>query len=253
LAIHTIKSVLGPQEIKGERGLLVGYVTMNTRDRDEVSVVEDAEAVLQGAVRDGRLKLPPGYYWEWSGQFENQVRATKRMSILVPVCLLIMFVMLYVGFKRWWIAPIIYFGILVSASGGFIMLALWGVNLSIAVWVGFRPVRRGGRRRRDHLDLPRKHFRQSDLQLCARCSRSCRASRLEAHPSLPDDDFNHHLRPHAHFLGDRTRLRRDATDGHSERGRNGGQPLRHHLHRAVPVLCRRGVEVEASATPRTDG
>jgi Cu(I)/Ag(I) efflux system membrane protein CusA/SilA len=135
--ILTIKSVLGPQEIKGERGLLVGYVTMNTRDRDEVSVVEDAEAVLQGAVRDGRLKLPPGYYWEWSGQFENQVRATKRMSILIPACLFIMFVMLYLGFERWWIAPIIYFSILVSASGGFIMLALWGVNLSIAVWVGF--------------------------------------------------------------------------------------------------------------------
>lgn len=135
--VVTIKSVLGPQEIKGERGLLVGYVTMNTRDRDEVSVVEDAERELQAALKDGRLKLPAGYYWEWSGQFENQVRATKRMSILVPVCLFIMFVMLYLGFERWWIAPIIYFGILVSASGGFIMLALWGVNLSVAVWVGF--------------------------------------------------------------------------------------------------------------------
>lgn len=135
--VVTIKSVLGPQEIKGERGLLVGYVTMNTRDRDEVSVVEDAERVLQAALRNGQLKLPSGYYWEWSGQFENQVRATKRMSILIPICLFIMFVMLYLGFKRWWIAPIIYFGILVSASGGFIMLALWGVNLSVAVWVGF--------------------------------------------------------------------------------------------------------------------
>jgi Cu(I)/Ag(I) efflux system membrane protein CusA/SilA len=135
--VLTIKSVLGPQEIKGERGLLVGYVTMNTRDRDEVSVVEDAEALLQGAVRDGRLKLPPGYYWEWSGQFENQVRATKRMSILVPITMFIMFVMLYLGFKRWWIAPIIFFSILVASAGGFIMLAIWGVNLSIAVWVGF--------------------------------------------------------------------------------------------------------------------
>ena len=135
--VLTIKSVLGPQEIKGERGLLVGYVTMNTRDRDEVSVVEDAERLLQAALKDGRLKLPAGYYWEWSGQFENQVRATKRMQILIPVCLAIMFVMLYLGFQRWWIAPIIYFAILVSAAGGFIMLALWGVNLSIAVWVGF--------------------------------------------------------------------------------------------------------------------
>ncbi len=135
--VLTIKSVLGPQEIKGERSLLVGYVTMNTRDRDEVSVVEDAERLLQAALKDGRLKVPAGYYWEWSGQFENQVRATKRMSILIPICLAIMFVMLYLGFERWWIAPVIYFSILVAAAGGFIMLALWGANLSIAVWVGF--------------------------------------------------------------------------------------------------------------------
>lgn len=135
--LATITTVLGPQEIKGERGLLVGYVTMNTRDRDEVSVVEEAEALLQQALRDGRLTLPAGYYWEWSGQFENQVRATARMRILVPTTLLIMFVMLYLGFRRWWLAPIIFFGVLASASGGFIMLGLWGVNLSVAVWVGF--------------------------------------------------------------------------------------------------------------------
>lgn len=132
-----ITSVLGPQEIKGEHSLLVGYVTLNTRDRDEVSVVEDAEALLQAALRDGRLQLPSGYYWEWSGQFENQVRATKRMQILVPMCLFIMLIMLYISFKRWWVAPVIFFGMLVSAAGGFIMLALWGVNLSVAVWVGF--------------------------------------------------------------------------------------------------------------------
>ncbi|MGK2857365.1 MAG: efflux RND transporter permease subunit [Thermoanaerobaculia bacterium] len=132
-----ITTVLGPQEIKGERGLLVGYVTMNTRDRDEVSVVDDAEALLQQAVKDGRLVVPSGYYWEWSGQFENQVRATARMQILVPITLFIMFVMLYLGFTRWWIAPVIFFGVVVSAAGGFIMLALWGANLSVAVWVGF--------------------------------------------------------------------------------------------------------------------
>jgi Cu(I)/Ag(I) efflux system membrane protein CusA/SilA len=132
-----IQTVLGPQEIKGEQGLLVGYVTMNTRDRDEVSVVQDAEALLQQAVRDGRLEVPPGYYWEWSGQFENQVRATARMRILIPITLGIMFIMLYLGFTRRWIAPVIFFGVMVSASGGFILLGLWGANLSVAVWVGF--------------------------------------------------------------------------------------------------------------------
>lgn len=135
--LATIEIVLGPQEIKGERGLLVGYVTMNTRDRAEVSVVEDAERALKAAVSKGEISLPAGYYWEWSGQFENQVRATKRMQILIPLSLTIMFLMLYLGFNRWWIAPVIFLGVLVSASGGFIMLYLWGANLSVAVWVGF--------------------------------------------------------------------------------------------------------------------
>ncbi len=135
--VLTIKSVLGPQEIKGERGLLVGYVTMNTRDRDEVSVVEDAERLLQTALLDGRLKLPAGYFWEWSGQFENQVRATKRMQILVPVCIALMFISLYLSFRRKWIAPIIFLDVAVSLSAGFLLLPIWGVNLSVAVWVGF--------------------------------------------------------------------------------------------------------------------
>ncbi len=135
--VLTIKTVLGPQEIKGERGLLVGYVTMNTRDRDEVSVVEDAEQLLQAALKDGRLKLPAGYYWEWSGQFENQVRATKRMQVLIPICIAIMFVSLYLGFRRKWIAPVIFIDVIVSLSAGFLLLPLWDANLSVAVWVGF--------------------------------------------------------------------------------------------------------------------
>ena len=100
-------------------------------------MVEDAEKLLQSALRDGRLKLPAGYYWEWSGQFENQQRAMARMRILVPVSLLIIFVILYLGFRRWWIAPIIYFEIIVAAASGFLILAWWGSNLSVAVWVGF--------------------------------------------------------------------------------------------------------------------
>ncbi len=132
-----IRSVVGPQEIKGEKGLLVGYVTLNTRDRDEMSVVEDAERALQEAVRDGRLRVPAGYYWEWGGQFESQRRAMATMKMVVPVTLGIMFIMLYMGFRRPWVALIIYFGVLVSAAGGFIFLGIWGANLSVAVWVGF--------------------------------------------------------------------------------------------------------------------
>jgi Cu(I)/Ag(I) efflux system membrane protein CusA/SilA len=122
---------------------------MNTRDRDEVSVVEDAERLLQeekkrsdeliaaGRHEEATLVIPPGYYWQWSGQFENQQRATKRLSWVVPLVLLTMFVLIYIGLGRWWLAFIVFFGIIVSASGGFLMLYLWGVNLSVAVWVGF--------------------------------------------------------------------------------------------------------------------
>jgi copper/silver efflux system protein len=135
--LATIRTVTGPQEIKGEKGLLVGYVTMNTRDRDEMSVVEEAERELQQALTEKRITLPAGYYWEWSGQFENQRRATARLTILVPTAMALMFVMLFLSFRRWWIAFIIWFSVLVDLSAGFIFLGLYGANLSIAVWVGF--------------------------------------------------------------------------------------------------------------------
>jgi len=147
--VAKVRYSIGPQELKSENGLLVGYVTMNTRDRDEVSVVEDAEALLQaekkksddliaaGRHEEATLVVPPGYYWNWSGQFENQKRATERLSWLVPLVLLSMFVMIYMGFGRWWLAFVVFFCILVSASGGFAMLLWYGSNLSVAVWVGF--------------------------------------------------------------------------------------------------------------------
>ena len=144
-----IRYTVGPQELKSENGLLVGYVTLNTRDRDEVSVVEDAEAILQrekqrsdeliaaGRADEATLIVPAGYYWQWGGQFESHRRATQRLSWLVPLVLLSMFIMIYMGLGRWWMALIVFFGILVSASGGFLMLYFWDANLSVAVWVGF--------------------------------------------------------------------------------------------------------------------
>ncbi len=127
---------IGPQEIKSENTLKVGYVTLNTRDRDEISVVEDADRALRAAIDDGRIDLPAGYFYQWGGQFEAQVRATARLQILVPTVLALMMLMLYLGFGRWWIAGIVFLGITVSLTGGFLMLWIWGVNLSVAVWVG---------------------------------------------------------------------------------------------------------------------
>jgi Cu(I)/Ag(I) efflux system membrane protein CusA/SilA len=140
---------IGPQEIKSENGLLVGYVTLNTRDRDEISVVEDAERLLQserkqsdelvaaGRHADASLIVPPGYYWTWSGQFENQRRAMERLSLLVPLVLLSMIFSLYFSFGKWWLVFLVFLDIVISVSGGFLGLYLYGANLSVAVWVGF--------------------------------------------------------------------------------------------------------------------
>ncbi|MBX3465461.1 MAG: efflux RND transporter permease subunit [Planctomycetes bacterium] len=135
--VADIRYTIGPQEIKSENTLLVGYVTLNTRDRDEVSVVEDAERLLRSKIDSGELVLPKGYYYTWAGQFESQVRSTRRLALLVPLCLLLDFVLLYLGFGRWWVAILVFLGVIVSAAGGFLLVYLLSVNLSVAVWVGF--------------------------------------------------------------------------------------------------------------------
>ncbi len=140
---------VGPQEIKSENGLLVGYVTLNTRDRDEIGVVEDAERMLQEEKRrsdelvaaerheKASLIVPPGYYWNWSGQFENQQRAMARLSLVVPVVVALMILSIYLGFGKWWLVVLVFLDIAVSIAGGFIGLHIYGANLSVAVWVGF--------------------------------------------------------------------------------------------------------------------
>jgi Cu(I)/Ag(I) efflux system membrane protein CusA/SilA len=111
--------------------------------------VEDAERLLQeekrksdeliaaGRHAEATLVVPPGYYWKWSGQFKNQQRAMQRLSWLLPLVLLSMFVMIYLGLGKWWLAFVVFFAILVSTSGGFVLLWLSGSNMSVAVWVGF--------------------------------------------------------------------------------------------------------------------
>jgi Cu(I)/Ag(I) efflux system membrane protein CusA/SilA len=147
--VAKIRYTVGPQELKSENGLLVGYVTLNTRERDEVSVVEDAERLLReekrksdaliaaGRHEEATLVVPAGYYWEWGGQFENQQRAMRRLSLIMPLVVLSMCVTLYLGLGRWWLVFVVLFGIAASFSGGFVLLLFYGANISVAVWVGF--------------------------------------------------------------------------------------------------------------------
>ncbi len=152
--------VRGPQMIKSEDTFLVGYVLFDKRDGyAEVNVVNDAQNYIQEKIDNGALKVPAGVSYKFSGNYENQVRAVKRLSILIPICLLIIFLLLYFQFKTVIASTIHFSGVFVAFAGGFIMIWLYGqgwfmdfgvfgtnmrelfqmqeVNLSVAVWVGF--------------------------------------------------------------------------------------------------------------------
>ncbi|HET8860645.1 efflux RND transporter permease subunit [Marivirga sp.] len=155
-----LKYTRGPQMIKSEDTFLVGYVLFDKRDDfAEVNVVNDAQAYIQEKIDNGELKVPAGVSYKFSGNYENQVRAVKRLAIVIPISLLIIFLLLYFQFKTVIASTIHFSGVFVAFAGGFIMIWLYGqpwfmdfavfgvnlrdlfqmgtINLSVAVWVGF--------------------------------------------------------------------------------------------------------------------
>jgi Cu(I)/Ag(I) efflux system membrane protein CusA/SilA len=152
--------VRGPQAIKSEETFLVGYVLFDKRvGYSEVGVVNDAQNAIQARIDSGDLNVPAGISYKFSGSYENQVRAEKRLSIIVPLVLVIVFLILYFQFKSVSTSLMVFTGIAMAFSGGFMMIWLYGqgwfvdfsifgtnmrelfqmntINLSVAVWVGF--------------------------------------------------------------------------------------------------------------------
>ena len=123
----------GPPMITSENAMLRGTLLFNVRDRDLGSTVDEARKKLEGAVKN----LPRGYYLDWSGQYENQVRAEKRLMIIMPIVLLIIVVILYFTFRNLREVGIVLTAIPVALVGGAYSLYFFDVNLSVAVAVGF--------------------------------------------------------------------------------------------------------------------
>ncbi|WP_421917883.1 efflux RND transporter permease subunit [Marinifilum sp.] len=155
-----VNYVRGPQLIKSENTFLVGYVIFDKKEGyAEVDVVENAQAYLKKKIDDGEFVVPAGLSYVFTGNYENQIRATKRLMIVVPISLIVIFLILYFQFRSVTSTTLIFSGIIVALSGGFIMLWLYGqpwfmngtlagmnlrdlfqvqtINLSVAVWVGF--------------------------------------------------------------------------------------------------------------------
>ncbi len=158
--LASIEYVRGPQVIKSEDTFLTSYVLFDReRDVPEVEVVERARAAIDHAIAEGTLVVPDGVSFDFAGSYENQVRSEQRLLVLVPVALAFVLVLLYLQFHRFATTLVIYSGVVVAVSGGFVLVWLYGqpwfldfvilgtsmrdlfqvdtVNMSVAVWIGF--------------------------------------------------------------------------------------------------------------------
>ncbi len=158
--IADIDYTRGAQMIRSENTFLNGYVIFDKNEgKAEVDVVEEATKVLQQKLNSGALVLAPGVSYKFAGNYEHQMRATKRLMIVIPISLLLILLLLFFQFRTVTASFIHFSGVFVAFAGGFIMLWLYGqdwfmnfsvaginlrelfqmhpINLSVAVWVGF--------------------------------------------------------------------------------------------------------------------
>ena len=158
--LANIRYEQGPQVIKSEDTFLVGYVLFDRLDDfAEVDVVENAQALIQQKIDSGELVVPKGINYQFTGTYENQLRAEATLSVVVPLALLIIFLILYFQFRSVATSLMVFTGIAVAFAGGFVMIWLYGqdwflnfrffgenlrdlfqmhtIHLSVAVWVGF--------------------------------------------------------------------------------------------------------------------
>ena len=123
----------GPPMISSENAMLRGTLLFNVRERDLGSTVDEAKQKLEIAVKN----LPKGYFLDWSGQYENQIRAEKRLLIILPIVLLVITLILYLTFHTIREVLIVLSSIPVALVGGAYSLYFFDVNFSVAVAVGF--------------------------------------------------------------------------------------------------------------------
>ena len=158
--LATIRYLRGPQVIKSEDTFLIGYVLFDKQPEfAEVDVVEACQEFLAAKIASGELILPAGVSYEFAGSYQNQLRAAKTLSLVLPLALFLIFLILYFQFKTVPTTLLVFSGIAVAWAGGFILIWLYGqdwflnvdlfgknlrdlfqvspLNLSVAVWVGF--------------------------------------------------------------------------------------------------------------------
>jgi Cu(I)/Ag(I) efflux system membrane protein CusA/SilA len=155
-----VRYVRGPQAIKSEDTFLLGYVVFDKKPGvAEVDVVEQAQVFLDAKIASGEFVLPSGVSYSFAGNYENQLRAQQTLAVVLPISLFVIFIILYLQFSSVPTTLIVFSGIAVAWSGGFLVMWLYGlsgfldfeflganmrelfqvgpINMSVAIWVGF--------------------------------------------------------------------------------------------------------------------
>jgi Cu(I)/Ag(I) efflux system membrane protein CusA/SilA len=131
--VADVRITEGPSMIKSENGLLRFYVQLNTNDDDVLGFVERAKAAVAAEV-----KLPPGTYIEWSGQFEHQLRSRKTLLIVTPFVLIAIFLLIHLTYHDMAdTLSVLFLAVPGAVFGGLVMQWLLGFPFSVAVWVGY--------------------------------------------------------------------------------------------------------------------
>jgi len=132
-AVADVRLSDGPPMINSENAMLRGTVLFNVRERDLGSTVTEAQGKLNQMIN----KLPKGYFLDWSGQWENQIRANRTLKLIMPIVILIIFMVLYFTYHSFKEAIVTMITVPFALIGGVFMVYFYGVNLSVAVAVGF--------------------------------------------------------------------------------------------------------------------
>jgi copper/silver efflux system protein len=122
----------GPAMIRDEDGSLTGYVFLDLKTKDYGGFVNQADRLLKA-----KLALPAGYTYRWAGEYEFELRAKRRLKVILPIVFFVIFVLLYMVFKSAAEAAVLIFPTLYAMSGGLILQWVLGYNFSVAVWVGY--------------------------------------------------------------------------------------------------------------------
>jgi Cu(I)/Ag(I) efflux system membrane protein CusA/SilA len=209
--VARVEIARGAPSIRTENALLSAYIYVDIRDRDIGSYVKEARAAV-----NAQVKFPPGYYATWSGQFESMERAIEKMKVVVPVTLLIIFLLLYLNFRRMTETLIVMLSVPFALVGGVWLMWALGYNLSVAVAVGFIALAGVAAETGVVMLIYLDHAWEAAQAKChaegktatmADALRSGDGRRRGAGAAQDDDGGGHHGGPVTHHVGNRHRLR----------------------------------------------